>query len=98
MKKVTVAKLKNNLSRYLEHVRRGGRVLVFNRQTPVAELVPVAGGRSSEISEQARLQALERQGIVRLGSGRVPDALLEPLEGQPVGVLDALLEERAGGR
>src|SRR3989442_1609533 len=47
MKKATVAHVKNNLSRYLAYVSRGGRVTIFNRDTPVAELVPVRAASSS---------------------------------------------------
>ena len=31
MKKAKIAELKNNLSRYIDHVREGGSVLVFDR-------------------------------------------------------------------
>ena len=42
MKKARIAELKNNLSRYLEHVRGGGSVLVLDRDRPVARIVPLA--------------------------------------------------------
>ena len=91
--------MKNELSRYLAYVRRGGRVTIFNRDTPVAELVPA---RESEAGSGDRLERsvrqLAREGVVRRGRGRVPKALLRPLSGPPSGVLDALLEERATGR
>src|SRR6266508_6906656 len=37
-----VSDLKNQLSRYLDYVRHGETVLVFDRQVPVAELRPVS--------------------------------------------------------
>lgn len=99
VKKANVAEMKNELSRYLAYVRRGGRVTIFNRDTPVAELVPA---RDSEAGTGDRLERavrqLARDGVVRRSKGSVPKQLLEPLSGSPSGVLDALLEERATGR
>ena len=43
MKRAKIAILKNNLSRYLAHVRGGGTVLVLDRDQPVARLMPVRG-------------------------------------------------------
>ena len=96
MKKVSVADLKNNLSRYLAYVRRGGRIVVYRRDEPVAELTSV--DRQRHGVEAARLRGLERQGIVRMGSGSLPEALRTPPDGRPSGVLDALLRERKTGR
>src|SRR5206468_4129334 len=48
MKKAKVAELKNGLSRYLAHVKRGGTVLVFERDRPVARIVPLTSERSSD--------------------------------------------------
>jgi antitoxin (DNA-binding transcriptional repressor) of toxin-antitoxin stability system len=97
MKKVGVADLKNNLSRYLGYVKRGGRIVIYRRDEPVAELraAPQAAGTDAD---RDRLRALERQGIVRAGSGEIPDALRAAPGGKAAGVLDALLEERATGR
>lgn len=100
MKKASVADMKNNLSRYLAYVRRGGRVTIYNRETPVAELVPARTAGSDEPRDRlaASVERLAREGIVRRGSGEAVAALLEPPAGPPSGVLDALLEERASGR
>ena len=38
-----VSELKAKLSGYLAKVRRGATVTVCDRQTPIAQLVPVAG-------------------------------------------------------
>lgn len=40
MTKVGVAKLKAELSGYLRKVKRGGEVVVYDRDTPVARIVP----------------------------------------------------------
>jgi len=39
-KRVKISELKNNLSKYLRHVRRGHTVEVLDRDTPVARIVP----------------------------------------------------------
>jgi len=92
--------MKNNLSRYLAYVRRGGRVTIYNRGTPVAELVPARSAAADEPGDRlaANAERLAREGIVRRGSGEAVATLLTPPEGPPSGVLDALLEDRASGR
>jgi prevent-host-death family protein len=40
MKTTNVSELKAKLSSYLAEVRRGGTVLVYDRSTPIARLVP----------------------------------------------------------
>ena len=45
MKTVTVADLRNNLSRYLREVRRGERFTVLSRDVPVARLTPLDAPR-----------------------------------------------------
>lgn len=99
MKKATVANIRNNLSRYLDYVRRGGRVVVFKRDVPVAELVPIGTAPAPGADPLAEhLARLEREGVLRRGTESVPDALLAAPRGRPSGVLDALLEERRQGR
>jgi prevent-host-death family protein len=41
MKQVRIAELKARLSEYLRAVRRGETIAVLDRQTPVAQIVPV---------------------------------------------------------
>jgi prevent-host-death family protein len=41
MRTVTIADLKNNLSRYLREVRGGEDITVMSRDVPVARLVPL---------------------------------------------------------
>jgi len=68
MKTTAVANLKANLSRYLRLVKTGEEILITERNAPVAKIVPVA-----ELgSDLESLRDLERQGLVRLGSGRLP--------------------------
>ena len=75
MKKAKIAELKNNLSRYLEHVRGGGTVVVFDRDQPVARIVPLPHGSRDGGGGAERLARLERRGIIRRGTGGLPQWL-----------------------
>ena len=99
MKVVKIADAKNNLSRHLDYVRRGGRIRILDRNTPVADLVPVAGA-SAQDDDDLLLDALERDGVLRRGTrGPLPGALLRRGPGGPrAGVVAALLEERERSR
>lgn len=96
MKQAKIANLKDNLSRYLDHVRRGGSVLVLDRDRPVARLVPLPHEGARGASE--RLARLERQGLIRRGTASRSAALTarKPVR-LPGGVLRGLLEERERG-
>jgi prevent-host-death family protein len=71
MDSVNIADLKNNLSRHLLQVREGSEITVFDRDTPVARIVPYrprpAGrGRSAgDYWTEGRIDLLERQGVIR---------------------------------
>ena len=96
MKQAKIANLKNNLSRYLDHVRRGGTVIVLDRDRPVARLVPLPHEGASGVSE--RLARLERQGLIRRGTGsRSPGPRARKPTRLSGGVLRGLLEERQAG-
>ena len=93
-----ISQLRNRLSEFLDHVRAGGRVLVLDRDRPIAEIVPV-GRAAAGATDAERLAALERDGIVRVARNRMPRELIqERLRGTSAGVLTALLEEREAGR
>jgi len=94
VKKAKVAELKNGLSRYLAHVKRGGTVLVFERDRPVARIAPATTERSSD----DRLTDLERRGVIRRGRGDFGKWLRQHRPVRLNGVLKALLEERRLGR
>jgi len=93
VKKAKIAHLKNNLSRYLEHVRGGGSVLVLDRDQPVARLIPLSQSGAGGAAD--RLARLERQGLIRRGSGgRLAGLAMRKPASLPGGVLRGLLEER----
>ncbi|MFZ0247947.1 type II toxin-antitoxin system Phd/YefM family antitoxin [Candidatus Binatus sp.] len=102
MKKAKIAQLRNSFSRYLDHVRAGGSVLVYDRDTPIAEIVPLTRSktRSKKDRDEERLARLERKGSIRRGSGDLAAWLKthKPIEiPGGAGVLQALLEERESG-
>jgi prevent-host-death family protein len=100
MKTVRIAEAKNNLSRYLKYVQRGGRVRILDRDVPVADLVPIEA--SADLGDDAWLADLAQQGVVHPGDGGpLPAELFRPGprgRDRGRGVLRALLDERAAGR
>ncbi len=95
MKKAAVAKLKAELSRYLRLVKAGEEILVTEHDVPVARIVPV-GAAAAGVDAW---RDLERQGLVRLGTGRLPAGFLRsaPLADPGASVRAALREEREDG-
>jgi antitoxin (DNA-binding transcriptional repressor) of toxin-antitoxin stability system len=100
MKQARISDLKNNLSRYLAYVRRGGVVRGVDRDRPGAELVPIGESSATGRADlDAVLDDLQRKGVVRRGTGSLPaDFLKRPLPRARRSVLGALLEERREGR
>lgn len=91
-----VAALKARLSEFLRQVKAGNDVIVTERGVPIARLT----GLDPLEQRAARRVRLARAGVLALGRGTRPAALLVPPRGEPVGrdVLDALLAERAESR
>jgi antitoxin (DNA-binding transcriptional repressor) of toxin-antitoxin stability system len=75
VKRARIAELKNQLSRYLEHVREGGSVLVLDRDQPVAQIVPLHRTTRGGAGSEERLLRLERRGLIRRGTGGLPEWL-----------------------
>jgi prevent-host-death family protein len=96
MKTATVSKLKASLSEYLRQVKAGEEVLVTERGRPIAKLTPAA---VSAILPQDLVE-LEKQGIVKIGTGKLPKNFWSlPRPKDPKGlVLKSLLQEREEGR
>lgn len=65
-KSAAVAELKAHLSRFLRRVKAGEEIVITERNVPVARIVPVP------VATDDRLRALERQGLVRMGTGKLP--------------------------
>ena len=103
MIRATISEVKDGMSAYLRRVKSGESVLVVERRTPVARIVPVGRGaedgkEADDVDRNAKLARLERAGVVvRRGSGSPLDLLGQPLR-PGAGVLEALLDERSEER
>ena len=86
MKQVRIAELKAHLSEYLRAVRRGQTIAVLDRDTPVAELVPV--GKAGEIRVRKPLAGASPL-------SRIP--MPKPLKLE-IDIVDLLMEERQNRR
>ena len=98
MIRATISEVKDGMSAYLRRVKAGETVLVTERRTPIARIVPVGldaegGVKADSVDEDAKLARLEQAGIVRRGAGSPLDVLGQPLR-SGAGVLEALLDER----
>jgi prevent-host-death family protein len=58
--RVGTAELRNRLSYYVAHVRRGKRVIVTDRGHPVAELVPF----DAETDLSGRIDTMVQEGVL----------------------------------
>ncbi len=95
MKRAPVTELKAELSRYLARVKAGEEIVVTERGHPIARLAPL--DRTEE--GDADLLELERQGLLRRGSGRLPKgfwSLPRPRDPKAT-VRKAVAEERETG-
>jgi prevent-host-death family protein len=100
MKKAGIAELRNNLSRYLDHVRAGGTVTICDRDRPVAQIVPLEHAKPrTKADDEARIARLERKGIIRRGKGDMKDWLKHhpPVKVRGGSLVKTLLEERESG-
>ncbi|HEU5250680.1 MAG TPA: type II toxin-antitoxin system prevent-host-death family antitoxin [Thermoanaerobaculia bacterium] len=97
MKNARISELRDRLSEYLAKVRKGETVIVYDRDTPIARIEPIAPA-PKDIPEWV-LDA-ERRGIatppkIRDGK-RLP--MPPPKPKKSLDLLEALLEERRSGR
>ncbi len=95
MKRATITEAKNGLSALIDRVKAGETILITDRGVPVARLEP-----SLPVDDwDARLTRLERQGLIRRGSGDIRKILERPLVKTVDGssIVELLLEERESG-
>lgn len=71
--------------------------MIFHRDRPIAQIVPLERGRSRQHAA-TRLDELERQGLIRRGTGGTREWLRRhrPVK-IPGSVLKELMEERRSG-
>jgi prevent-host-death family protein len=97
MKSAAVSQLKATLSKYLDKVKAGEEVVITERGKPIAKIVPFPVDASAI---PPHLLELARAGMVRLGTGKLPERFWEldrPDDARGLG-LKALLDERETGR
>lgn len=70
MKTAAISALKASLSEYLAGVKAGEEIIVTDRGKPIAKLMPLQSGETETLDE---LRNLERAGLVRIGTGNIPD-------------------------
>lgn len=81
---VNIAELKSRLSHYLRHVRLGGEIIVKDRETPVARLVPYG-----DMKEKLVIRPAQGSFTEFFKKAKIPPAL------PGVDSLTALREDRA---
>jgi prevent-host-death family protein len=82
MSNVRIADLKANLSRHLRSVRRGETITVLDRDTPVAQIVPIRTTANGLVIHPPT------------NPGRLGDIRLPPPAGMKTDIVELLLEER----
>ena len=86
MKQVRIAELKSRLSEYLRAVRRGETIAVLDRETPVAQIVPVRDRAALSVRKPAP-------------GTPAPNRVRLPKPGKlKIDVVELLLEERQSHR
>lgn len=86
--RVGLRELKNRLGTYVQRVKVGERILVTERNRPVAAVIPVDGQETA-----GELLALVRDGVVSWNGGK-PRGLSSPPVMQDRTVARAVLEDR----
>lgn len=84
MKTINVSELKTHLSRYLRMAARGTRIVVTDRDDPIAQLGPLERSDASPWHER-----LSRDGRLRLGTQDWAALRVSPV-GTPVDIQEAL--------
>ena len=88
METVGIRELKQNLSRYIQKVKLGERIVITDRKKEVAVLLPL-----NMVSEDDRLLKLVQKGIARW-SGKKPRGMPRRIQLKGKSVSDAVIEDR----
>jgi prevent-host-death family protein len=90
-----VLKLKASLGEYLRSVKAGEEVMITERGRPIARLTPAV----TPVALADRLIEMEKHGLIKLGSGKLPKGfwnLPRPKDPKAL-VAKAALQEREQG-
>ncbi len=73
MQTINITDLKDNLSAWIEQVRNGEEIVIKDRNTPIARLMPLAAGKDLDAEEKALVAA----GLMRLPPDAKNDDFLD---------------------
>ena len=97
METASISEVKNGLSAIIDRVKGGESIVVTDRGIPVAVIEPVSG----RIDVEDRLARLERSGLIKRGTGKVPHRAAPdpraPARGRRHPRRSYVLEERRSG-
>jgi prevent-host-death family protein len=95
MKTTAISELKAHLSEYLDEVKAGTEVMITDRGKPVGKIVPVSGRNRP----RQALSRMEKKGLMKLGTGKLPKSFWTATRGEDVDGLafKALIEDRENG-
>jgi len=97
MMTASITQAKSNLSKLIKKVRHGESVLILDRNIPVARLEPLPA--ASREADEAKLAQLERRGLLKRGTGKLPrDFFKLPRLKFKKSLVEAVLEERREAR
>jgi antitoxin (DNA-binding transcriptional repressor) of toxin-antitoxin stability system len=99
VKTATVTETKDRLSALLEEVQGGETILILDRGRPIARLEPALGSEAGDST--GRIARLEREGLIRCGTGGLAPQILEQPAVRAVpgaSIVQALIDEREEGR
>lgn len=99
MAKAKIGELRDGLSRYLSRVRAGETITVYDRDTPIAEIVPLRAKKRAKSPDEERLASLERRGIIRRGKGNFGEWVKthKPIKIPGRSIVQDILDERESG-
>ena len=98
---VKIGELRNKLSALLRKVKAGETITVYDRDTPIARIQPIAQAKPPKFKNDAeRIAWLEARGLILPPKNPKPDLsfLREPLPKSDAGLVEAVIEERREGR
>jgi antitoxin (DNA-binding transcriptional repressor) of toxin-antitoxin stability system len=92
MKMVQLSEFRDRFDEYVDAVRNGETLTIFEGDKFIGALQPPE-------PDEERLARLEREGIITRGTGKLPpDFLTRPLIDLGGSVVEQLLEDRRNGR
>jgi prevent-host-death family protein len=105
MRSVNIAELKNRLSTYITYAKAGETIVIRDRNTPVAQIIPLAAS-SQPVPDVAGDFTEEERELAAAGILRLPEKPwnIEAFDHLPLANVEgdaltrALLEEREEGR